>query len=300
MRNRLPYLSVMLLLFSPVLYGAESTETVSDVFQGIRYIKREQSSPEKQVIHVVEIDLNAPGIRFITTEGNGEEGPRETWCETTCAFVRRTGSQVGINGNFFINDGEAHAELLGLAASDGNPISSWDKGDSEHAVNISKDNKVTFLKRIRDPEGGFDTEPEVKLYNALGGNVMLIKEGKVLTSEEGDRHPRTGIGMRADNKLLLVVVDGRQPAYSVGMTYHELAQVFLMYGGVTALALDGGGSSTLVFSDPKPRVVNTPLPMEMPGGLRLKPPGIERKTGNNLAVFAAPLKENAGKPASPP
>ncbi len=300
MRNRFSYISVLLLLLSPVLYGTEATETAVDVFQGVRYLKREESVPDKQIIHIVEITLNAPGLRFLTTPDNGEEGPRETWCETTREFVKRTGAQVGINGNYFINDGEAHTELLGLAVSNGEVVSPWDKGHAEFAVNISRDNKVTFLRRVEGEEGKFRTEPETKLYTVLSGNVMLVKEGRIVPREEGDRHPRTGLGVTSDNKLLLMIVDGRQPLHSAGMTYHEMAETFLRYGAVNALALDGGGSATLVFADPKPRVVNAPMPMEMPGGLVFNPPGIERKTGNNLAIFAAPLEENAGKPASPP
>jgi len=292
---------VLLVLVAPLGTYATTTKNSVQIFQGIRYIKQEQTSPHKQISHIVEIDLGDPEVRFMTTPGNGEEGPRETWCETTRAFVKRTGAQVGINGNFFINDTEPHTELLGLAVSAGDVVSPWDKGWAKYAVNIGKDNKVTFVKRAEGGSGTCKIVPEVKLFNALSGNEMLVSGGKIQVSkDEEERHPRTGIGKTDDNKLLLLVVDGRQPGYSVGMTYHEMATLFLLFGAVEALALDGGGSTTLVFSDPEPRVINVPLPMKMPGGFVIKPPGIERKNGNNLAIFAAPLEEKADKPASPP
>ncbi len=117
---------------------------------------------------------------------------------------------------------------------------------------------------------------------------MLLREGKVQPAEGGDRHPRTGIGKTVDNKVLLLIADGRQPEYSVGMTFHEMAVVMQRHGAVEALALDGGGSTTLVIANPTPEVLNVPMPTTLPGGLTLNAPGIERHNGNNLAVFATP------------
>jgi hypothetical protein len=279
---------------------AELTETKAEIFQGICHIRCEQTEPEKQVSHIVEIDLKAPHLRFMTTPGNGPEFPRETECETTQSFVKRLGAQLGINGNFFINDQEPHTELLGLAVSNGEVVSPWDEGWAKYAVNIAQDNTVAFVERAENGSGTPRTNPKVNLYNALSGNLMLVRGGKIQVPEEGDRHPRTGIGKTADNKLLLLIADGRQPDFSVGMTYYEMAQTLIRYAAVEALALDGGGSTTLVIAGPDPEVVNVPMPIETPGGFNVGPPGIERKNGNNLAVFAAPLQENAGKPASRP
>lgn len=286
----------------PVLFaGAEEGihEKESELFQGVRCIERIQIAPVKQVTYIVQIDILAPGIHFMTTPPNGEEGPRETWCETTASFVRKTKAQLGINGNFYYNDKETHTELLGLAVSNGVVVSPWDGGWAKYAVNLGKDNRITFLERPENGSGTTRTIPETDLYNVLSGNQMLLKDGKIQVSEEGERHPRTGIGKSEDNKLLLLIADGRQPEYSVGMTYYEMAKTFQSYGAVDALALDGGGSTTLVIANPEPCVINAPMPVEMPGGLILPPPGLERKNGNNLAVFAAPLQESAGKPAAP-
>ena len=45
----------------------------------------------------------------------------------------------------------------------------------------------------------------------------------------------------------MLVVDGRRPGYSSGMTNFELAQTMARLGVVTASALDAGGSSTMAF-----------------------------------------------------
>jgi exopolysaccharide biosynthesis protein len=68
-------------------------------------------------------------------------------------------------------------------------------------------------------------------------------------------NPRTGIGMIKANRFLFVVVDGRQPGYSQGVTMAEFAKIFQDLGCTTAYNLDGGGSSTLYFMG---KILNKP------------------------------------------
>lgn len=103
-------------------------------------------------------------------------------------------------------------------------------------------------------------------------------------------HPRTAIGVTADQKLIIAVVDGRQPKFSEGMHLDELAELMILAGCVEAINLDGGGSTTLGFdyyNDRKPdgaemgpRLINSPVGRG--------PVGSERNNGTNLAVFAPP------------
>lgn len=59
------------------------------------------------------------------------------------------------------------------------------------------------------------------------------------------RHPRTAVGVSADGRtLILLTIDGRQPAHSVGVTLPEMADLMLELGAHDALALDGGGSTS--------------------------------------------------------
>jgi hypothetical protein len=92
----------------------------------------------------------------------------------------------------------------------------------------------------------------------VGGHPALLRGGEPVETS-GDfsttRHPRTAIGWRADGTLLLVVVDGRQPGYSAGMSLPELTDLFRALGAVEALNLDGGGSTTLVVAG---QVANRP------------------------------------------
>jgi len=99
----------------------------------------------------------------------------------------------------------------------------------------------------------------------VGGAGLLLWRGKEVrdwAEERLDlkgfvdmRHPRTLIGRDRDGDVWLVVVDGRQPGHSAGMSLPELTDFSRKLGLVDALNLDGGGSSTMVV---KGSVVNRP------------------------------------------
>src|SRR5205085_521473 len=91
--------------------------------------------------------------------------------------------------------------------------------------------------------------------DALGGGPLIVRDGKpVFRANEAfgaetlsPRSPRAAVGQRADGRILLVAVDGRQPGYSVGVTNFELALALMRLGAVTASALDHGAATTMAF-----------------------------------------------------
>lgn len=279
----------MFLLFAAVSGFAETNTT--EPFPGVRLTVRSAQTPNPLAWYVVEIALDTPGLRFETTAPNGD-GPRDTWTETTRAYVARTGAQLGINLSFFTNDTAPHTDVLGLAVSNGVRYSAWSKG-LPCGFNISRENQVRIIERAEPNPAGYKTEPPVTLFNAAAGNVRLVRDGKNVGSEESARHPRTAIGVTRDNKLLLVVVDGRNPHHSIGVNYRELGEIMIEAGAVDAVNMDGGGSSTLVIADPEPHVVNIPMPMDWPEDAPKPAKGIERAVGNSLAVFLPAPKASA-------
>ena len=114
----------------------------------------------------------------------------------------------------------------------------------------------------------------------VGGGPLLLSEGKRVEDPETEsisqvfyhsRHPRTGVGVRADGTLLFVTVDGRQPEASVGMSLSELTDLFLELGAVSAMNLDGGGSTAMIARN---RLVNSP-----------SDPAGERKNADSILIF---------------
>jgi hypothetical protein len=101
------------------------------------------------------------------------------------------------------------------------------------------------------------------IVGAIGGGPVLVKDGKPVfrsneaftTSQLAPHDPRTAVGQRADGKIIMVAVDGRQPGYSAGVTSFELALAMMQLGCVSASGLDAGGSTTMAFDG---RLLNRP------------------------------------------
>ncbi len=131
--------------------------------------------------------------------------------------------------------------------------------------------------------------------DAIGGGPVLVRDGKPVyraneaftVSQIAPRHPRTAIGQLADGRVVMVVVDGRQPGYSVGMTTFEMALAMVRLGAVRAMQLDGGGSSTIAFdgsvlnvpSDGVERPIATALMLQYYGVFA--PPPLEAVVSSN-------------------
>jgi exopolysaccharide biosynthesis protein len=95
------------------------------------------------------------------------------------------------------------------------------------------------------------------MQTAIGGGPVLLQNGEIQISNNEelkfagkaihDRHPRTAIGYTKDHKLILLVIEGRNPE-AHGATLAEEAQILKDLGCVEGLNLDGGGSSCLLVN----------------------------------------------------
>jgi hypothetical protein len=256
---------------------ARAGETITQPFQGVRHIHRTESSPRLLNIHIMEIDLKAPGIGFRLTPPNGDL-PGETTSQTTLNYLIEQNAQVAINGDFFSYAPFPYTNMVHLAVSDGVPYSTFN--GAEPAINLALNNVATLIKRDPAFPPGYETVPKVPLWNAIGGNEHIVFNGTNVAGWN-ELHPRTAMGYTADQKLLMVTVDGRQPGHSLGMTTPELANLMISYGVREAINLDGGGSTTMAMNDGSPRLVNIPID-------NVNNPGSQRRNGNNLALFARP------------
>jgi exopolysaccharide biosynthesis protein len=95
------------------------------------------------------------------------------------------------------------------------------------------------------------------VQTAVGGGPVLLQNGEIfITNEEelmftgkgiNDKHPRTAMGYTKDNKLIILVVQGRSESGS-GASLKDEAQILKDLGCIEALNLDGGGSSCLLVN----------------------------------------------------
>lgn len=90
----------------------------------------------------------------------------------------------------------------------------------------------------------------------------IVKDGQIVIAERDEwvgvftnRDPRTVIGLKEDNTVVLLAADGRQPGYSEGLTGRELGDLLLRYGIKNAAMLDGGASTEMIV---RGRMVNRP------------------------------------------
>jgi hypothetical protein len=244
------------------------------LFDGIIYYRRFHLLPRPYFAHIITVDLKTPGLQFLVTPGDPQADHPLT-ARTTSKFLSEYGAQVAVNGDGFtpwhstsLFDYYPHpgdpVKPNGKAASQGVQYASG----SEATLYISNDNVASFIS------------PESGMYNAISGDRILVENGSTVPGQDdGIAAPRTAIGLDSSGqKLIIVVIDGRQPFYSQGATLGELAAIMLYYGADTAMNLDGGGSSTLVVQGAQgPRVLNSPIDLHIPGR--------ERAVANHLGIF---------------
>ena len=150
----------------------------------------------------------------------------------------------------------------------------------------------------------------------LSGLYTLLRDGQIVDGLPASANPYTAVGLKSDGSAVFYTIDGRQGGYSVGATYEQVAQRLQELGCVSAVALDGGGSTTLGATLPggsfevvnKPstagRKINNTIALVSRAGEALFTPGAYVSAqhrvvlaGARLNVTAAPY-DSAGRPVS--
>ena len=303
-------------LLSPLLWFAHEQyrrpseqENIQSLFQGIHYQHLTPTTPRPNHLHVVTIDLLAPGVKPFVTPAlpNVRSGPdgdsieslspapsdptaatkTPLQAQTTREFVTAFELQLGVNANYFFEfrentpwDFYPHTGdrvfVVGDAIAQGHrygsPRSNWP------AVCFMANRQARMAMEGACPDG---------TQHAVSGRDILVENGKALTdfSDRPNDRPYSRVAVGVDlpgTTMWLVVVDGKQPLYSEGLLLSEIALVFEDLGAAEAIALDGGGSSTLVVNTgAEPQLLNAPI--------HTKWPMRERPVANHLGFYALPI-----------
>lgn len=254
------------------------------LYNGVTYRRLVQVLPHPMIAHLIIIDRSSGRIEFLVTPPDSE-GEMPLNARTTSQFLDEFNVQIAINGDGFTPwwsrgpaDYYPHAgdpvTPLGFTASNGKVYTT--------GVATSIGVKPTlYFNRQNYP--AFNKMPN-SINSAISGDRMIVLQGKSAKDlDDVEREPRTAIGINRNGRYLyLVVVDGRQPFYSEGATFAELAELLVKQGAYFAMSLDGGGSSTMVMEGDEgaPEVLNSPIDNYIPGR--------ERPVANHFGVYVNP------------
>lgn len=287
-------IAIAIVIFPLIIYSAlllrrpPRTAKQEQLFQGVTYERIAWSTPRPVMIHLVSIDLTSPGIKLRVTPGQPGDDGKDINAQTTSEFLQKHELQLAINGSFFYpcvfnhfwdfvpKSGE-RVNVIGQLISDGQL---YNEAKSRWSVLCLSDSQRASIAPANCP-------PNTR--EAIAGREILIDEGQPIAKQRIKNYsdykkffPRTAVGIdRQGEKLWFVLVDGRQPYYSEGITIAELTDIFLNLGVDQALNFDGGGSTTLAIADGKTtRLLNSPIDARIP--LR------ERAIANHIGLYALP------------
>ena len=120
-------------------------------------------------------------------------------------------------------------------------------------LTVNKQNNEWLLGQVTSLKPGDQVSIDVtaadsrwnSVVTAIGGFYKIVTNGQPGPQTDSTANPRTAIGVKADGSVVFYAIDGRQPGYSVGATLTQVAQRLIELGCVEAVALDGGGSTTI-------------------------------------------------------
>jgi exopolysaccharide biosynthesis protein len=178
-------------------------------------------------------------VRLVTTNtvGKGEQ---------VLSMVKRTGAIAGVNGGAFDDpnwNGNGF-KPAGLVMSGGKLL--YQDGGMETPVNVvGIDRNGLMVAGRYKPSELLD----MGVSEAVTFQPRFIVNGKGLVRNQADGWgiaPRTCMAQTKDGTIMFIVIDGRQPGYSMGATLYDIQKILLEKGAVTAANLDGGSSTVLV------------------------------------------------------
>jgi hypothetical protein len=230
----------------------------------LHYQSFQRTKPRLLRIHVLRIDLTSDAIDLAVGVGKDPDGagPVEALLTAPSELAAGRGMCAAINTNAWtMFPDPSTGKNPGYVAGGRADIKGWvfenqrqhsSKEDGYWSCWMERNGRCR-IGPLEDPrsQGAGSQNPKW----AVSGFRGILKDGKVLAAPSDVLHPRTAVGLSADGKWMTwIVVDGRQPGYSLGVSEEELARLLLENGCTDGINLDGGGSSVLLLADPSRRL----------------------------------------------
>lgn len=186
-------------------------------------------------VYISVIDLKSKKVEIVIT-------PELTEKWLTSTFAKQNNCTMAINGEAGMNprQGCGFGEWIGNWIVKGNPVLLMDN-EKRPFLSFDRNNHAKYFREELVDKNATDEK-----YNTIWGRFDIILEGKNLEREPAWQQPRTIMGIdKTGSKLFLMVVDGRQPSYSMGIGLKEAANILLSLGCFEAMSCDQGGSSCM-------------------------------------------------------
>ncbi|MBZ4654197.1 MAG: hypothetical protein JG781_1536 [Peptococcaceae bacterium] len=177
--------------------------------------------------------------------------------QTTSEIAKRYGAIAAINGGGFDDpQGKGTGAIpYGVVIQNGKFIAGENLKGPVNLVGL--DGRGTLIV------GNYTVSEMKKMQIREGVSFLpplIINGKKQITQGDGGWGiaPRTAIGQRKDGTILLLVIDGRQPPYSIGATLADVQNILYENGAYTAANLDGGSSTAMYYNG---KIINRPSNM---------------------------------------
>lgn len=178
---------------------------------------------------------------------------------TTSELTERLNGLVGINASFYSAETR---KPVSWTVAEGRLQAHTQQGVLPHFENgaIRFNNLRDLFIITPPPTGWYLVKPD---SNVLAAGPLMMIEGEdveyPLDSEfVTKRHPRTALGILEDGNILLFTADGRNEKAD-GLSIPELHSILKVMGCISAVNLDGGGSTTMAIrKQDSVQVVNYP------------------------------------------
>lgn len=301
MKKRICSVLLVLVLTLVVLLPTAQAVGSGIVEQGIREISKTQynvapgvteyewllnnsSLTEQMVGHVMEVKVGSGSTASIAV-GYGDDNIQSIASGRNWAMTETTKQAQSMQTSRDINVVGA-INAGGYDMSNGRPSGAF-------IMSGTKINAPTGTTFWIDKDGNAHITSAQECNDALAaGNVVeavasfgdIFENGHARSGlDDITRASRTAIGIKADGTVVMLMVDGRQAPYSVGMTMAEVGAAMEELGCVQAVNLDGGGSSTFATQREGEPENSTSAGLT----LRCRPSdGYERKVSNTVMVLS--------------